>query len=74
MYTDACYDIQLDPVRQRIFLIGAPDTNSVCVLRDTDTPQSVHRRQMVCLWLQACSTNGLGRMRHSVFPRCAGPC
>jgi hypothetical protein len=35
MYTDACYDIQLDPVRQRIFLIGAPDTNSVCVLRDT---------------------------------------
>jgi hypothetical protein len=30
-----CYDIQLDPVRRRIFLIGAPDTNCVSVLRDT---------------------------------------
>jgi hypothetical protein len=30
-----CYDIQLDPVHQRIFLIGAPDTNSITVLRDT---------------------------------------
>jgi hypothetical protein len=32
---DACKDIQLDPVRRRIFLIGAPDTNCVSVLRDT---------------------------------------
>jgi len=32
---DACKDIQLDPVRRRIFLIGTPDTNCVSVLRDT---------------------------------------
>jgi len=31
----SCYDIQLDPVHRRVFAIGAPDTNSVCVLRDT---------------------------------------
>jgi DNA-binding beta-propeller fold protein YncE len=31
----SCYDIQLDPVHQRVFLIGAPDTNSITVLRDT---------------------------------------
>jgi hypothetical protein len=40
-----CYDIQLDPVRRRIFLIGTPDTNCVSVLRDTGyaavtTPQA----------------------------------
>jgi hypothetical protein len=31
----SCYDIQLDPVHRRIFAIGAPDSNSVYVLRDT---------------------------------------
>ena len=31
----SCYDIQLDPVRRRIFVIGAPDTNCVWVMRDT---------------------------------------
>jgi len=35
MSLDACKDIQLDPVRRRIFLVGAPDTNCVSVLRDT---------------------------------------
>ncbi len=35
MYVGRCQDIQLDAVRRRIFLIGAPDTNSITVLRDT---------------------------------------
>jgi hypothetical protein len=35
MYLGRCQDIQLDPVRERIFLVGAPDTNSITVLRDT---------------------------------------
>jgi hypothetical protein len=45
MSLGSCHDIQLDPVRRRIFLIGAPDTNCVSVLRDTGyaavtTPQA----------------------------------
>jgi len=32
---NSCYDLQLDPVHRRVFAIGAPDTNCVCVLRDT---------------------------------------
>jgi hypothetical protein len=35
MYSGLCYDIQLDPIRERIFLVGAPDANSITVLRDT---------------------------------------
>ena len=73
MYSGKCYDIQLDPVRQRIFLIGAPDTNSITVLRDTGyeavtEPKPAAPRPMTGLQVQM--TPGGYEVSYSV----ASPC